>query len=69
MIAEGRAGGDSRAAHGAIVDRLHENQQLAEAQGWTRCRLERFWGGRLALWGMPPRASDRVEVPDLRRGA
>lgn len=54
-FAEGRAHGDARRAHEALLDRLAANQRVAEAFGWTSCALERVGRmGRLSVWGVPP---------------
>ncbi len=59
------AGGNSAAAHGAILGRLAANRRNAEAAGWTACALERDGGsGRLRLICLPPGDRDRREVPD-----
>ncbi len=66
-FAKGRAVGDSRAAHEALLDRLSANQRAAEAFGWTSCALERAGGmGRLSVWGMPPGDAQRHLIPDWR---
>ena len=63
-IAEGRARGDSSAAHVAILNRLAANQHLAESLGWTACAFERSGGtGRLCLWGVPPSGTERERIP------
>jgi hypothetical protein len=65
MIASGRAEGDSRLVHLAILERLAANQRIAEQQGWTALALERVAGmARLQLWGVPASAEGREVVPD-----
>jgi hypothetical protein len=64
-IAAGRADGDSRLVHLAIIDRLTANRRIAEGEGWTALALERVAGmGRLRLWGVPGAAARREVVPD-----
>jgi hypothetical protein len=64
-FAEGRAQGDARRAHDALLDRLAANQRVAEAFGWTSCALERAGGlGRLSVWGVPPADVERHPIPD-----
>jgi hypothetical protein len=65
LIATGRAEGDSRLVHLAIVERLAANRRIAEGEGWTSLALERVAGmGRLRLWGIPAAAERREVVPD-----
>jgi len=65
LIATGRAEGDSRLVHLAIIDRLAANRRIAEAEGWTALALERLGGmGDLRLWGLAPSAERREVVPD-----
>jgi hypothetical protein len=65
LIATGRADGDSRLLHLAIIERLGANRRIAEGEGWTDLALERVAGmGRLALWGVPPAGGRREVVPD-----
>jgi hypothetical protein len=53
------------AAHAAILDRFAAIQRGAQAAGWTSLALERDGPGeRFRLFGIPPDASLRVEVPD-----
>ncbi len=64
-IATGRADGDSRLVHLAIIDRLAANRRIADGEGWTALALERVGGmGRLQLWGVPPTGGRREVVPD-----
>ena len=64
-ISEGRADGDSRLLHVAIIDRLAANQRIAEGEGWTSLALERIGGmGRLMLRGVPTGTDRREVVPD-----
>ena len=64
--AEGRARGKGcQEAHEAVLDRLADNQRVAEAYGWTSCALERTGGmGRLRAWGVPPAERQRHPIPD-----
>lgn len=64
--AEGRAHGRGCwAAHEAVLDRLADNQSVAEAYGWTSCALEREGGtGPLRAWGVPPAEGQRHPIPD-----
>jgi hypothetical protein len=65
LIATGRAEGDSRLVHLAIIDRLSANRRIAEGEGWTALALERVGDmGRLELWGVPAAAERREVVPD-----
>lgn len=65
LIATGRADGDSRAVHLAMLERLAANRQIAESRGWTALALERVAGmGRLHLWGVAPAGERREVVPD-----
>jgi hypothetical protein len=65
LLATGRAEGDSRLVHLAILERLAANRRYAEAQGWTALALERVAGmGQLRLWGVPAGAKHREVVPD-----
>lgn len=65
LISTGRAEGDSRLVHLAILDRLAANRRIAEAEGWTSLALERVGGiGRLRLRGIPATAERREVVPD-----
>lgn len=66
--AEGRAQGLGAVdAYREILDRLAENQRVAEARGWTACALERAAGfGRLRVWGVPPGRVERHMIPDWR---
>ncbi len=65
-IATGRADGDSRLVHLAILERLGANQRVAESEGWTGLALERVAGmGRLRLSGLPAGAPRREVVPDF----
>jgi hypothetical protein len=67
-IAKGRARGDGRAAHQAVLDRLAANRRAAEAHGWTACAIERAAGmGQMRLWGVPPSGDGRQVVPDWSR--
>lgn len=64
-LAKGRAKGDGRAAHDAVLDRLAANRTIAERDGWTSCALERAAGmGRLRVWGVPPNEGQRHPIPD-----
>ena len=64
-MAEGRAPGNSAAAHRSVLDRLTANRHLAEALGWTGCVVERQGGtGRLVLRGMPSAGGHREVAPD-----
>jgi hypothetical protein len=64
-LAEGRARGDARGAHAALLDRLAANQRAAKAYGWTSCALERPGGmGRLGVSGVPPGDVERHPIPD-----
>ncbi len=66
LIATGRADGDSRLLHLAIIERLAANRRIAEGEGWTDLAFERVAGmGRLRLWGVPPTRARREVVPDL----
>jgi len=65
LIATGRADGDSRLVHLAIIERLAANRRIAEGEGWTDLALERVAGmGRLQLRGVPPAGGGRDVVPD-----
>ncbi len=65
LLAAGRAEGDSRLVHLAILQRLAANQRIAEDAGWTSLALERVAGmGQLRLWGVPAAAERREVVPD-----
>ncbi len=66
IIAEGRAPeSDSAAAHQAILARLAQNRQQAEASGWSALSLERRGGtGRIQLGGTPPSGQGRDVVPE-----
>jgi hypothetical protein len=58
-------GDDEWEAHAAVLDRLAANRRAAEAAGWTSCAIERAEGaGRFRLFGVPPGAALRAEVPD-----
>ena len=60
----GRNGGDW-AAHAAVLDRLAAMRRRAEAAGWTSLAIERDGAAeRFRLFGIPPGAALRVEVPD-----
>ena len=63
-IRDGRVTGNGWKAHVAVLDRLAENRQAAEAHGWTSCALERHGNGRFRLWGVPPSGHHREVVPD-----
>lgn len=64
-LATGRAHGDTRRAHDALLDRLAANERAARAFGWTACALERRGGfGRLSVWGVPPGDAERHAIPD-----
>lgn len=64
-IAEGRAPGNSSAAHRSVTERLEFNQRRAAALGWVGFVLERVGGsGRLELRGRPAANRDRELVPD-----
>jgi hypothetical protein len=65
-FAEGRAFGKGCwVAHEAVLDRLAENQRVAEGYGWTSCALERAGGtGPLQAWGVPPAEGQRHPIPD-----
>ncbi len=64
--AEGRAHGKGGwTAYEAVLDRLAENQRVAEAYGWTSCALERVGStGALRAWGVPPGECQRHPIPD-----
>jgi hypothetical protein len=65
LIATGRADGDSRLVHLAIIERLAANRRIAEGEGWTSLLLERVGGmGRLRLCGVRATAERREVVPD-----
>jgi hypothetical protein len=65
LITTGRAEGDSRLVHLAILERLAANRRIAEAEGWASLALERVGGmGRLRLRGVPATAERREVVPD-----
>lgn len=54
------------AAHAAVLDRLAELQRGAAAAGWTSLAVERDGAGeRFRLFGIPPGAALRAEVPDV----
>jgi hypothetical protein len=65
-IAEGRvAGGNSAAAHQAVLARLSGNELMARREGWTGLILRRLGGtGRVYLEGARPDGGDRSVVPD-----
>lgn len=65
-IAEGRdPGGDSAAAHRAVLAHLDANATDARRMGWTGITLRRWGGmGRLYLEGMSPANGGRGLVPD-----
>ncbi len=68
--ADALAPGDDRqgsqwAAHAAGLDRLAAMRRAAEAAGWTSLALERDGPAeRIKLFGVPPNASLRADVPD-----
>jgi len=52
-------------AHAATLDRLAALQRRAAAAGWSSLALERDGAGeRFRLFGIPPGATLRTEVPD-----
>ena len=62
----GHDAGDHRwTAHTERLDRLAALRRRAEGAGWTSLALERDGAGeRFRLFGIPPGASLRAEVPD-----
>jgi hypothetical protein len=61
---DGRNGG-RWAAHAAVLDRLAAMRRGAEAAGWSSLAIERDGPAeRFRLFGIPPGAALRVEVPD-----
>ena len=61
---DGRNGGQW-AAHAAVLDRLGAMSRGAESAGWTALAIERDGPDqRFRLFGIPPGATLRMEVPD-----
>jgi hypothetical protein len=64
LISTGRADGDSRLVHRAIIERLAANRRIAEREGWTALALERVGSmGQLTLSGVPASAARRTARP------
>ena len=56
-------------AHAAVLDRLVALQRTAEAAGWGSLAIERGGAAEpFRLFGVPPGASLRAEVPDSLAG-